>query len=468
MKLANAEALRRAGRTPPTPFRIALDNGSALTLQRLLRVLPGKRLTGLGEIGGQPVLAKLFFAQRGAERHWDAECRGLTALAAQQIPTPHFLAAGRLEDGGHYLLTEYLDGAQALSAPAADPQRLTFLFETLGRMHARGLAQDDPHLGNFLLHDGRLYVIDGDAIRQAQPGRPLPAAKATQNLALLLAQLPASKTETAMDALLSAYRAGHLQASVDSSQLQEEIARARDWRLQDLLAKCLRDCSLFKVDKRRDRFVSIVREEAEFLAPIVAEPDRWLDAGTPLKLGRTCTLALVEHEGRKLVIKRYNIKSASHALSRFWRPSRAWHSWVEGHRLRFLGIATPRPLALIERRLGPLRGRAWLITEYCEGPNLKDLLAAHTGADMPADAREAVRRLFTQLAAAHISHGDLKATNFIFRGHELCVLDLDAMRRHGSEAAWRKVWKKDRARFLRNWPEGSTLRRALDEALPPP
>lgn len=468
MNLTTAAALRRAGRTPPISFRIALDNGSVLTIQQPLRVLPGKRLTGLGEVGGQQVLAKLFIAARGAERHWGAECRGLDALAAQQVPTPHLLAAGRLKGGGHYLLTEYLDGAQPLSASTADPRTLTLLFETLGGMHARGLAQDDPHLGNFLLHHGRLHVIDGDAIRQVRPGKPLPAAKATQNLALLLAQLPASKTEAAMEGLLTAYHDGHLQASVDSSQLQEEIARARDWRMQDILAKCLRDCSLYKVDKRHDRFVSVVREEAECLAPIVAEPDLWLEFGTPLKLGRTCTLALVEHAGRRLVIKRYNIKSATHALSRFWRPSRAWHSWIEGHRLRFLGIATPRPLALIERRLGPLRGHAWLITEYCEGPTLHDLLAAHTEAGLPVEAGEAVRRLFAQLAAAHISHGDLKATNFIFRGHELCVLDLDAMRRHGSEAAWRKAWKRDRARFLRNWPEGSALRRALDEALPSP
>jgi hypothetical protein len=41
------------------------------------------------------------------------------------------------------------------------------------------------------------------------------------------------------------------------------------------------------------------------------------------------------------------------------------------------------------------------------------------------------------------------------------------MRRHDSEAAWRKAWQKDRVRFLRNWPEGSVLRREMDAALPP-
>jgi tRNA A-37 threonylcarbamoyl transferase component Bud32 len=208
----------------------------------------------------------------------------------------------------------------------------------------------------------------------------------------------------------------------------------------------------------------MVRDEADFLAPLMADPDAWLEQGVPLKRGRSATLARVELEGRKLVIKRYNIKSAGHALSRAWRPSRAWHSWVEAHRLRFLGIPTPRPLALIERRLGPLRGRAWLITEYCAGPNLQERLTGEQ--TLPAEIGEAVRRLFTQLAAARIGHGDLKASNFICSGNELCVLDLDAMRQFDNEAAWRKAWQKDRARFLRNWSEGSALQREFALALP--
>ena len=78
-----------------------------------------------------------------------------------------------------------------------------------------------------------------------------------------------------------------------------------------------------------------------------------------------------------------------------------------------------------------------------------------------------MRRLFARLAEARLSHGDLKASNFLCSGDELCVLDLDAMRRHDSEAAWRKAWQKDRARFLRNWPEGGAIRREMEAALPP-
>ena len=237
-------------------------------------------------------------------------------------------------------------------------------------------------------------------------------------------------------------------------------------RLADYLKKCLRDCSLFKVDKRPDRFIAMVRDEVELLTPLVADPDHWLDSGITLKQGRTATLAMVELGGRKLVIKRYNIKNPGHALSRCWRPSRAWHSWVEGHRLSFLGIATPRPLAMIEQRLGPLRRQAWVIVEYCAGESLDAHFSRFVETGPPAAELQAIRELFRKLADAQVSHGDLKATNLLRDGSLLTLIDLDAMRQHASTESYLRAWRKDRARFLQNWPEGSALRCELETALP--
>lgn len=452
--LMTAETLRAAGRTPSAPCRVALGDGRLLEVTRWLRVLPGKRLTGQATLDGQPVLAKLFIAASGSVRHQQREQQGLEALVANRIPTPHLLGTGLLRDGGHYLLTGFL--AEARELTTAD--RVAPLFALLGRMHAAGLAHEDAHLGNFLQWRDELLVVDGDAIR----GGISPLA-ARDNLALLLAQLP---PENAPAPLLAAYRQAHPALAIDTVQLAMATEHARRRRLDDNLDKCLRDCSLFAVARSARRFVALVREEAAFLGPIVADPDRWLEAGTPLKRGRTATLALVEAAGRRLVIKRYNIKSAGHALSRCWRPSRAWHSWLAGHRLRFLGVATPRPLALVEQRLGPLRGKAWLITEHCPGTSLADLLA-HRLDTPPADVVAALGRLFAQLAAAHISHGDLKATNLLWHDGEISLVDLDAMRAHRGTAGFARAWRRDRTRLLRNWPEGCALRGALDAALPP-
>jgi tRNA A-37 threonylcarbamoyl transferase component Bud32 len=450
--LIDSERLRQAGRNVPTPFAIDLDDHRRLIVRQTLRVLPGRRIAGLAELEGAPVFAKLFIDAAGAERYWQRERNGKSAMAARRIATPPVIAAGRLAAGGHYLTTGYLADARALAATDR-PEHLAAAFEMLGRMHASGLVHDDAHLGNFLLDGAAVQVIDGDAVREVASDGEL-----RQNLALLLAQLPANVEAAQRGRLLAAYRTGNPGLAIDDIRLSRQVEETRRRRLADYLRKCVRDCSRVQVERGTGTFVAMARDEADFLRPIIADPDRWLASGSPLKQGNTATLALIEHQGRKLVIKRYNIKGPAHALSRCWRPSRAWHSWLEGHRLRFLGIATPRPLALVERRFGPLRGRAWLIVEHCAGGSL---------ATQPPSAShlQPVLDLFARLSAARISHGDMKATNLLWDGDRIGLIDLDAMRQHGSTAGYRRAWRKDRERFLRNWPTDPELTRTLSAAL---
>jgi hypothetical protein len=175
-------------------------------------------------------------------------------------------------------------------------------------------------------------------------------------------------------------------------------------------------------------------------------------------------IAKVEAGGRALVIKRYNLKNPFHALSRCWRPSRAWQAWLNGHQLAFFGIATPSPLALIEERLGPLRLRAFLITDFCPGENLQWYLLPDREPE-PAEAAE-ITALFDLLFRLRITHGDTKAANFLWHAGRLVLIDLDSMIRHDGEAAFMRAWRHDRARFLRNWPPQSTLWQWLDAHLP--
>lgn len=469
--LVDAAALRAAGRRPALPCRVALADGRKLTLLGLLRVLPGKRVVGEAVFDGRRVLAKLFVAP-GSERHWRQEADGLAALRAAGIPTPAVLASSALAGGGHALLSEFLGDAISLAdawqavadRPAGDGEALDVLLPAvalLARMHAAGLAQGDLHLGNFLRHEGGLRVIDGDSVTAA--GRPLTADEAAANLGMLLAQLPAVWDDAAA-ALLDAYRAAG-GIAIDTARLRAEIDRVRDWRVRDYLAKSVRDCTLFSVARRPTRFTAVVRAAADRLAPLLRDPDGAIESGGRLKSGNTCTVASVAAAGGELVVKRYNLKSVGHALSRLWRPSRAWHSWREGHRLALYGIATPAPLALVEERLGPLRRRAWLVNEFCPGVSLAEHLSAER--EPPAAEAAAIVALFATLARLRISHGDLKATNLLWHAGRVWLIDLDACMQHRSEAAWRRAWRRDRGRLVRNWPADSALGRWLLRTLPP-
>jgi tRNA A-37 threonylcarbamoyl transferase component Bud32 len=63
--------------------------------------------------------------------------------------------------------------------------------------------------------------------------------------------------------------------------------------------------------------------------------------------------------------------------------------------------------------------------------------------------------LVRQLIRANISHGDMKATNFIVTNNGLELIDLDAMQIHASHAKTVVAINTDIDRLLRNWDEAS-------------
>lgn len=459
----DAAQLAGAGRHPATPFRIALADGREVLFLRALRVLPGRRIVGEARFSGAPALAKLYVG-KGSERHWQRELAGIGRLREADIPTPPLLAADACAGGGRAILSAFLENAERLDerlARCADAyaQQATLrpALALVGRLHAAGLEHRDLHFGNLLFDGDTLSLIDGDAVAPLTAGHA-----AIDNLALFLGQMDA-RQDASWPGLLAAYTAAGGPAC-DTAALATAVAAVRARRLADYLKKSTRDCSLFAVQKTARRFVACRREHEEMLRPLLDAPDALLAKGTLLKDGATCTVARIELAGRALVVKRYNLKNAGHALGRLFRPSRAWHSWHEGLRLRFLGLPTPEPLAMIEERIGPLRRRAWLIAEHCAGVGLDRHLDA--AAPPPAAEAQALKMLFATLHRERLTHGDMKATNLLWDGQSLQLIDLDGMTQHRTEAAFARAWRRDRARLLRNWPEGSALHAWLAREIP--
>ena len=279
------------------------------------------------------------------------ESNGIQALQRAGLPTPSLLASGELSGGGYYLLTEVRWVAEPEERWEALPDQSTGsateayaiqqeAMDIIARMHARGLAQTDLHLANFLEHEGLLHVIDGDAIEVQLPGQPLKTSLAQSNLALFFAQFEVRWDEH-LDALLKVYQEINPLPDIDRRKLDRAIRSIRAQRLNSFLDKTLRDCSQFHVTRNASRFCAVLRSEEAALAPLLADPDQYFNGAPLLKDGGTATVTRALIAGRELVIKRYNIKGSSHWLKRFWRPSRAWHSWQAGWRLHFLGVATP-------------------------------------------------------------------------------------------------------------------------------
>lgn len=470
--------LKHAGRSPALPLSLSLSDStgtSTLRLQRLLRVIPGQRYVGVGEWCGRPVLAKLLVGSK-ASRHFERERMGAQLLAERQQSTPQLLAHGLREGEGGWLLFEYLDGSQGLGdawqavanePPLSEGQQsvLAEALAALAGMHAQGLWQADLHLDNVLRHQGRLYLIDGGAVHAEGTRQPLSRARALENLGLFFAQLPGC-FDPFLEELVVHYLLVNGEHALPLELLQQEVARQRRGRLSAYLKKLGRDCTEFSAQRGLMGLQVVRREEAAGLHGLLADPDGAIEAGKSLKRGRSSTVALVDVGGRSLVIKRYNIKGFGHWLKRFWRPSRAWHSWVEGNRLGFLGIATPKPLAIIERRWCGLRGRSYLVTECIAGDNLLTRLPPDSQRPAPDEELQALQRLMADLARERISHGDLKGTNLLWDRNQWALIDLDALCQHAREGRFRAAFRKDRARLLRNWPAESILHGQVASLIP--
>ncbi|MFK9096109.1 lipopolysaccharide kinase InaA family protein [Pseudomonas guariconensis] len=471
--------LKSAGRSPSLPLSVTLADaaGSAdLQLLSLLRVLPGQRYVGAGIWRGTPVLAKLLVGGNAA-RHFQRELEGVKLLAAQGLTTPQLLADGLKEGEGGWLLFELLEGAQSLGDAWAAVENLPVLADeqqqvlgealaTVAHMHAKGLWQEDLHLDNLLRHGGQLYLIDGGGIKAETPGQQLSRQRVLENLGVFFAQLP-KRLEPFIEELLVHYLLANAEHALPLEALQKQIDKVRNWRLKDYLEKAGRECTLFSVERSLSGLRAIRRAEVPAMLSVLQNADALIDAGHLYKTGGAASVARIEVDGRTLVLKRYNIKNTAHWFKRFWRPSRAWHSWIEGHRLEFLDIATPRPLAVLEQRVMGLRSRAFLVTEYADGPDLIECFQPYVeSGEAPEEQVQALVHLMQQLIHERISHGDLKGHNLFWQDGKWSLIDLDAMCQHATQLSFAPAYARDRARMLRNWPSGSGLHQRLDALLP--
>lgn len=475
----DSQYLRSAGRSMMVPFRLKLEcNGqpSELVCTRVLRVLPGKRLVCFGEWNGKQVVVKFFLDRRSAKHHCIREERGLSAFRVAGIKTPALMFRGVLPPDSTPVLgfqriipvqnvTAVWEQAKTTDQPG---ELLSRAVAAIADQHEAGLKQDDLHLGNFLISGDDIYTIDGDAVDTRQMGKPLPEAKSLRNMGLFFAQLY-PRFDWLIPKVFQVYaerRAWPVGHGLVAS-LMKEVHSQRNCRKKDYLKKIYRECSAFACRKAWECFMVCDRDfYKEKMACFLDDPDPVIDASRLLKDGNTSTVALVEVGGQRLVVKRYNIKNAWHAIKRCFRPSRAWVSWRNAHRLGLLGIPTPKPIAFLEKRWGPFRSKAYFIMEYVDGIDAYHLLHSDRAREIN---REGLVKRFGKLlqlfADASISHGDFKATNFIVANEGLSIIDVDGMCEHRLRWRFRRAFRRDCKRLMKNWTDLPEVARMFRDQL---
>lgn len=441
-------------------FGLSLPDGTTFMSEQVVRRVPNSRIVCKGLWSGHAVYSKIFIGKH-ATRHAQRDSGGVQNLRSNNINTPAILAQYKLSEDLWVLVFEEIvasvnaeDALAQMASQTDNTQRLALLHKLIAevaRHHQAGLMQTDLYFKNFLVKDHVIYTLDGDGIRSLP--RLFQARAEQHNLATLL-----SKMDVLDDAHMEALYQTYCQTAQQSFS---HSVLAKVWQLTQRLRyqaasryafkKVFRTCTDVKVNSDFRHFVAFSSNFATD-ADKLKHLDMLMGAAegaVRIKDGRTCTVVQVHMAEHPVVIKRYNIKGWLHALGRALRPSRAASSWAYAHYLRMMGIATPQPLALVEERLGFLRGRAYYVSAWVDAPDVVEFFKQEQDPKVRWDVACKLATMFYKLSLLNIVHGDCKASNIkVWQGQPL-LLDLDAMQVHPLLFVRQHV--RDLKRLMQNW-----------------
>lgn len=181
-----------------------------------------------------------------------------------------------------------------------------------------------------------------------------------------------------------------------------------------------------------------------------------------LKDDQTTTVARYKLLNENMVIKRYNPRTQWHKIKRALRRTRADRCWQMSYIFAQAGLHVARPVLMLEHRFGPIRFNAYFVNQLLEGEELLSALPKMDASEQ-ALVKQAMMLAFQKMNRAMITHGDLKASNLIWKDKTLYFIDLDAAQVHRSKATWAKANNKDRKRFLKNWRDQPALLSLFEE-----
>lgn len=465
--MPNLQALSKSGQET---FDVVLqDSSNNLQVLEVVRRVPNKRLVCKGVWSKQSVYAKLFIS-KDAKRHAARDQQGVRYLAEANIATPVLLYSGSA-DIAEVLIFHAIENSQNAEIIYCNSLNQEVRFQLAAKIvsevakhHKENLLQTDLYLKNFLVEGEKIYTLDGDGIRKYAR---LSQQQALKNLCVLLSKFDVLEIENWLPGLLKTYAEARGWQMAPDAELIKKMTNAHRQKAASNYAdkKVFRQCTDVTVFSNSKIFTAISSDFLDLNLPQTSQKlDSLVTSQNLLKNGNTCTVAKVEIHHRPIVIKRYNIKSFWHGVSRALRQTRAAASWANAHRLKLLDIATANPIALIEERKFGLRGRAYFLCEYIDAPDAAQFFAECTDKNARSEAVKNIATLFYRLYLLRISHGDTKASNIKIVDNKPVLIDLDSMVQHNFSFTALKAHARDLRRFMQNWKQAPAMYNAFVKA----
>lgn len=443
------------------PFELSF-NAQTFRCVRLLRFLSNNRVVVEAFCNEQHVVIKLFVPNQKGKRNWKRELRGYQAAKAAKLNVPEQLLNIEVEGYGYAIVYSYIDGSHVLTEEKTEP---SLLMAYVASLHDKGIYQDDFHFNNILLSGGEFYLIDLSSVRD-DSSASLKKDISLANLALLVAQY-SPNGQKQMQVALSHYYQQRGWEWDDKAIVDFEMKVLAAWnrRKNYCLSKCFRSSTRIKYERTWQHQYSFERAFIDKVGlNFINEIESLVEQGKILKAGNSSTVVGIEYAGYPLVIKRYNVKGVGHFLRRCLRPSRAAHSWKQANLLQLLNLPHMHCHGFLEKRWGPLHATAYLIIDWAQQAETLDKVVLSNNELLP-NIYSQMKTMFSVFRDFQVTHGDCKATNFLYQDETVSLIDLDAMYQVKSSTKFALLHQKDKTRFLKNWvntPHELTFKNMLE------
>jgi len=431
-----------------------------------LRYLPGRRSVWKARCEGRDLLLKLYDPHPKQKRDAGGEWKKSVELHELELDVADPLFFAKSDDGLLAVAMAFIPDGQTLDVALAnaDPEDQKEALRQLVGLHVRqhdgGCFQGDDHLGNYLWSEGKLWMLDAGTYHFGSGS--LPKLLRVKNMAMLAANVPLP--------LRSLYDAAFDEGyQFPLSGIGKAISKAIDTRARNYYKKTRRACTEFEHEQGGGQDWLACRDIDPLLKQkLRSDPDQFfqsVDDDDLLKNGNTCTVVEIVEGGTAYILKRYNQKPLGYRLTHLLMTPRALLSWSNGHVLRLFGVPTPRPVACLLLKTGPMVRQGYLLMEKAIGEPLLDVAE-----DRMSGVSQRIPQQFAQrwqeLDTLNVTHGDFKANNLIVEDDgTLVFIDLDGLTFHRSLAEKQRSQIKDLNRFMQNWQEAPQVAKAFIQAL---
>lgn len=364
-------------------------------------------------------------------------------LEKRRIRTPKPL--GWIEKVTRGFVTESFYLAEALGAGVSamdEPGRLkedTAIEEfakAVRKVHGAGLYHGDFHAGNFLWHEGSLFLTD---LHSAKFLKSLSLDRRLWNLTHLFHSLRTVWGEKEQTRFILTYFEGdpvHLPEAKEGQYLQRihqgmERLQKRQWRSRT--RRCLKESTDFSAPREGEMQYYHWKGFPLHEVKGVIEKHRALAAENPsrlIKCSPEVVVSMIE-DGGKVVVKEFRAPHLQDRLKDRFRRSKGLKAWVAGNGLQVRKIVSVKPLALVEG--GGTRGvrESFLLMEAAKDGRELDRTLLQGFKDF-SEKRRFIRTCAAWLADLHrreVFHRDMKTCNIIAcerdKSWNFCLLDLE-------------------------------------------